>query len=253
MNKSSFPRGKNAPSPHRDGDGNHIHNQILLALPPKELGRLLPKLEYVRLLHHQVLHEAGETLKSAYFCNSGILSVLNLMPEGKSVEVGLVGTEGFSGLPLIAGFRTNHTRTVVQVEATAFRIDADHFRAALRELPILERHVQRYAQIRALQVVQVAACNRHHEVEERLARWLLMSQDRLNSNTLPLTQDFLAQVLGTRRSSVSVAAGILRRAGLIDYSRGGATILDRQGLIEASCDCYEQLRRQIKEWESQND
>ena len=249
----SSPRGKDSAPSRRDGDGNHIHNQILLAIPPKERERLLPRLEFVRLQHHHVLHEAGETLKSAYFCNSGIFSVLNLMPDGKSVEVGLVGKEGFSGLPLIAGFRTNHTRIVVQVEATAFRIEADRFRAALSESPMLERQAQRYAQIRAMQVVQVAACNRLHEVEERLARWLLMSQDRLDSNIVPLTQDFLAQMLGTRRSSVSVAAGILRRAGLIDYSRGGATILDRQGLVEASCDCYEQLQRQTKEWESQND
>jgi len=253
MNKPSSTRAKDRASALRDGDGNHIHNQILLAIPPNELERLLPKLEFVRLQHHQVLHDAGETLKSAYFCDSGMFSVLNLMPDGKSVEVGLVGKEGFSGLPLIAGFRTNHTRTIVQVAATAFRIEADRLKAALRESPVLERQIQRYAQIRAMQVVQLAACNRLHEVEERLARWLLMSQDRLGSNILPLTQDFLAQMLGTRRSSVSVAAGILRRAGLINYSRGAATILDRPGLIEASCECYGQLQRQTKEWESEND
>jgi CRP-like cAMP-binding protein len=214
---------------------------------------LLPRLEFVRLQHHQVLHEVGETLQSAYFCNSGMLSVVNTIPDGKSVEVGLVGKEGFSGLPLIAGFRTNYTRTVVQVEGTAFRIDAAHFRVALRELPKLQRQVQRYAQIRAMQVVQLAACNRLHDVAERLARWLLMTQDRLDSNTLPLTQDFIAQMLGTRRSSVSVAAGILRRTGLIEYTRGNATILDRRGLEEACCDCYAQLQQQTREWESRDD
>jgi CRP-like cAMP-binding protein len=240
-------------SARRESDGHYIQNDILLALPSEEFDRLLPWLEFIRLQHHQIVQDAGETLRSAYFCNSGILSVVNIMPEGKSVEVAMIGHEGFSGVPLIAGFRTNHTRTVVQVEATAFRIPADHFRTALRELPALLHRVQRYAQIRAIQAVQLAACNRLHEVEERLVRWLLMSQDRLGSNTLPLTQDFLAQMLGTRRSSVSVAIGILRRASLIEYARGSATILDRQGLEEACCDCYSQLQRQIREWESQDD
>lgn len=253
MNKPSPDRGKHIFTlPRCDGDGNRIHNTILLSLPPQELETLLQNLEFVRLQHHQVLQEAGETLKSAYFCNSGMFSILNIMPDGKSVEVGLTGKEGFSGVPLVAGFRTNHTRTVVQVDATAFRIVADRFRAALRELPILEQQAQRYAQIRGMQALQLAACNRLHQVEEQLARWLLMSQDRLGSNILPVTQDLLAQMLGTGRPSVSIAAGILRKAGLIEYTRGNVTILDRQGLEDASCGCYEQLQRQTKEWESQN-
>jgi CRP-like cAMP-binding protein len=252
MDKPST-RPKTLSSPPRDGDGNEIKNRILLGLPPKELDSVLPKLEFVRLKSRHVLHESGETLKSAYFYNSGMFSVLSIMPDGKSVEVGLAGKEGFSGVPLIAGFRTSHTRTVVQVEGTAFRIDASHFRSAVREFRQLDRQVQRYGQLAALQVTQIAVCNRLHEVEERLARWLLMSHDRLASNTLPLTQEFLAQMLGTRRSSVSIAAGILQRAGLIEHSRGNATILDRPGLEEACCDCYAQLQQQTKEWESQND
>ena len=126
------------PAPPQDGDGNHIHNEILLALPRAESETIMPKLEFVRLMLHQVLHEAGETLKSAYFCNSGMFSVLNVMPDGKSVEVGLIGKEGFSGVPLVAGFLTSHTRTVVQADATAFRIDADALRAALEQCPTLE-------------------------------------------------------------------------------------------------------------------
>ena len=118
-------------SSRSDGDGNHVHNEILLALPRAESEAVLPKLELVRLKLHQVLHEPGETLRSAYFCNSGMFSVLNVMPDGKSVEVGLIGKEGFSGTPLVAGFRTSHTRTVVQAEAIAFRVDADALRAAL--------------------------------------------------------------------------------------------------------------------------
>ena len=251
--KLSSPHGKDTASSRQDGDGNRIQNEILIALPPKEFDAVVSKLEFVRLKSHQVLHEAGETIKSAYFCNSGMFSVLTVMPDGKSVEVGLVGKEGMSGVPLIAGFRTSHTRTVVQVEATAFRIDAEHFKTAIRQSPKLERQAQRFAQLAALQVMQIATCNRLHEVEERLARWLLMSHDRVGSHRLPLTQDFLAQMLGTRRSSVSIAAGILQKAGLIQHARGESTILDRQGLEEAACDCYEQLQRQTKEWEKQND
>jgi CRP-like cAMP-binding protein len=201
---------------------------------------------------HQLLHEAGETLKSAYFCNSGMFSVLNVMPDGKSVEVGLIGKEGFSGTPLLAGFRTSHTRTVVQAEAGAFRIDADVLRAALPKSPVLEHLLNRYGQLLAVQVTQIAACNRLHEVNERLARWLLMTQDRVGSEDLPLTQEFLAQMLGTRRSSVTVSAGTLQKAGLITYTRGNVTILERRRLEEASCDCYGLLQKQVKDWQSQD-
>jgi CRP-like cAMP-binding protein len=239
-------------SPKRDDDGNAVENEILLALPRAECDAILPKLEFVRLKLHQVLHEAGETLKSAYFCNSGMFSVLNVMPDGKSVEVGLIGKEGFSGTPLVAGFRTSHTRTVVQAEANAFRIDADTFRALLPRSPKLERQLNRFTQLMAVQVTQVAACNRLHEVNERLARWLLMTQDRVGSEHLPLTQEFLGQMLGTRRSSVTVSAGTLQKAGLISYTRGNVTILDRHNLEEASCDCYGLLTRQVKDWQSQD-
>ena len=235
-----------------DGDGNLFANEILLALPRAEYDAVSSKLEFVRLKLHQVLHEAGETLRSAYFCNSGMFSVLNVMPDGKSVEVGLIGREGFSGTPLVAGFRTSHTRTVVQAEANAFRIDADALRVLLPRCPKLQHQLNRFVQLMAVQVTQVAACNRLHEVNERLARWLLMTQDRVGSDHLPLTQEFLAQMLGTRRSSVTVSAGTLQRAGLISYTRGNVTILDRCNLEEASCDCYGLLTRQVKDWQSQD-
>jgi CRP-like cAMP-binding protein len=239
-------------STRKDGDGNQIYNEILLALPHAESEAVFPKLEFVRLKLHQVIHGAGETLRSVYFCNSGMLSVLNVMPDGRSVEVGLIGKEGVSGTPLVAGFRTSHTRAVVQAEATAFRMDADALRAALPKCPTLERQLNRYAQFLAMQVTQIAACNRLHGVNERLARWLLMTQDRVGSKHLPLTQEFLAQMLGTRRSSVTVAAGALQKAGLIAYSRGDVTIHERRRLEEAACDCYGLLQRQVAEWQSQN-
>jgi CRP-like cAMP-binding protein len=244
--------GSGAKSSKADGDGNPVENAVLLALPRGEYDAVLPKLEFVRLKLHQVIHEAGETLRSAYFCNSGMFSVLNVMPDGKSVEVGLIGKEGFSGTPLVAGFRTSHTRTVVQAEANAFRIDAEALRALLPRCPKLEHQLNRFAQLLAVQVTQVAACNRLHEVNERLARWLLMTQDRVGSKHLPLTQEFLAQMLGTRRSSVTVSAGTLQKAGLISYTRGNVTILDRHNLEEASCDCYGLMTRQVKDWQSQD-
>lgn len=253
----SKPSPKQAKDPSvlskRDGDGHPIRNQILLSLPRNEWDRVHPNLEFVRLTLRQVIHEAGETLKSGYFCNSGMFSVLTVMPDGKSVEVGLVGKEGFSAVPLVAGFRTSSTRTVVQAEATAFRIDAALLRIALRECPTLERQLQRSAQFMALQAVQIAACNRLHEVDERLARWLLMTQDRIDSNSLPLTQEFIAQMLGTRRSSVTVSAGTLQKAGLITYTRGNVTILNRGRLQEAACDCYSQLQQQVSDWQGQDD
>ena len=235
-----------------DGDSNPIENEILLALPRAEFDAVSSNLEFVRLRPLQVLHETGETLRSAYFCNSGMFSVLNIMPDGKRVEVGLIGKEGFSGNPLVAGFRTSHTRTVAQAEAKAFRIDADAFRSLLPRCPKLERQINRFVQLMGLQVTQLAACNRLHEVKERLARSLLMTQDRIGSESIPLTQEFLSQMLGTGRSSVTVAAGELRTTGLISYTRKNVAIFDRPKLEEAACECYAMLRKRVQQWQKQD-
>jgi CRP-like cAMP-binding protein len=250
------PRTSARPSPkapRADGDGNHIHNEILLELSRKDCQALLSKLELVRLKVHTVLHEAGDSLKSAYFCNTGMISILSVFPDGKSVEVGLVGKEGFIGLPLVAGFKTTPTRAVAQIDATAFRVDGDTLVSFLKQCPKLERRLQQFSQITAMQITQIAACNRLHEVNERLARWLLMCADRVGSNELPLTQEFLAQMLGTRRSSVTVAAGALQKAGLIAYTRGDVRIVDRRKLEEVSCECYELMQQQIEEWQRHAD
>ena len=196
-----------------------------------------------------MLHEAGDGLKSVYFCNSGMISILSVFPDGKSVEVGLVGKEGVVGLPLLVGFRTAPTRAISQIDATAFRVDGDALIALLSKLPLLERNLQRYSLIFSMEVTQVAACNRLHDVEERLARWLLMCADRVESNELPLTQEFLGQMLGTRRSSVTVAAGILQKAGIIAYNRGNVKIVDRHRLEDAACECYGLMQRQIRRWQ----
>jgi CRP-like cAMP-binding protein len=253
VSKTRLPKKSPAPPPSADGDGNHVYNEILLSLPQEESEQILPKLEFVRLNTHQVLHESGDTLKSAWFCNSGLVSILSVFPDGKTVEVGLVGKEGFIGVPLVAGFRTAPTRAITQIEGSAFRIDSDKLIALLGECPKLERRLQQFSQILAMQVTQIAACNRLHEVDERLARWLLMSADRVGSNSVPLTQELIAQMLGTRRSSVTVAAGILQKAGLIAHTRGDVEIIDRPRLEEASCDCYAIMQRQIREWRSETE
>ena len=249
VNKRSTPlSARKAPA---DGDGHAISNQILLSLSREEYKQVLPKLELVRLKLHQILVEAGESIKSGYFVNTGLVSVLVVQPDGKSVEVGLIGKEGFVGLPLLVGYHRSPTRLITQGDGTAYRCDAETLRQLLRQCPDLERKLHRFGYRLALQSTQIAACNRLHEVEERLARWILMSQDRMESDNLPLTQEFLAQMLGSRRASVTVAAGILQKAGLISYTRGSVKILNRKNLEEAACDCYGIVQRQLNEWETE--
>jgi len=249
-NKPRPPTKLSPNPPFSDGDGNQVHNTILLGLPHKESQTLKSKLEFVRLKTHQVLHEPGDTLKSGYFCNTGLVSILTVFPDGKCVEVGLVGKEGFVGVPLVAGLRSAPTRAIAQIEGTAFRVDGETFMAVLRQCPKLERQLQQFSQSLAMQATQIAACNRLHEVDERLARWLLMSADRIGSNSVPLTQEFLAQMLGTRRASVTVAAGILQRAGLIAHTRGDVEIIDRKKLEEVACECYGIMQKRITDWQA---
>jgi CRP-like cAMP-binding protein len=233
-------------------DGQQMHNQILLGLPRNECGVLFAELEYVQLPIRHVLHEAGTPITHGYFMNSGLASFLNVMEDGKSVEVGLAGKEGFIGLPLVVGLSTGPSRVVAQVAGSAFRIRASDFAQALRRCPQLEKQLNRFTHALAMQAAQVAACNRAHEVEERLARWLLMSQDRLGGDHIPLTQEFLAHMLGTRRASVTVAAGILQKAGLISYRRGQVNVVNRAELENAACECYQSMVRQSTNWERES-
>ena len=229
-------------------DGQTIDNEILLGLPARELDAILPQLTFVDLRTHDVLHEAGEPIKFGYFVTRGMISILTVLTEGKSVEVGLTGKDGFVGLPLLVGFSSGPTQAVVQVAGNAFRIGARAITQTVRQSPVLANRLQRYVQVLAMQGTQVAACNRLHEVDERLARWLLMCQDRIGSSFVPLTQEFLAHMLGTRRASVTVAAGILQKAGLITYSRGHVNIVDRTRLEGATCECYAIMQQQGKRW-----
>jgi CRP-like cAMP-binding protein len=228
-----------------------IKNQLLNDLRGNERSFILDRLTYMDLSIEHLLLETGDPMAYAYFPNSAMISVLTLMSDGKSVEVGVVGREGFVGLPLLGGFRTSPYRINVQSPGSVFRIGAEDLKDAMANCPQFSKALVQYSQKAALQVTQTAACNRLHEVEERLARWLLMSRDRIDSDDLPLTQEFLGQMLGTRRSSVSLAAASLQKSRLIEYVRGHVTILDRKGLEAASCECYGQLQRQLTTWDSE--
>jgi CRP-like cAMP-binding protein len=234
--------------PGVDGVGRGIQNAILLGLPRRERTVVLSKSEFVRLPARAILTERSEPIEFCYFLNGGVISIIHVMSDDKSVEVGLTGKEGFVGLPLLVGYKTSPTRAIVQIGASAHRISAQNLKGALRNCPRLEEALHRYSQELSIQAIQIAACNRLHEVDERLARWLLMSQDRVGESTFPLTQEFISHMLGTRRASVTVAAGILQKAGLINYSRGQVTIEDRAGLESAACECYEGINHQIERW-----
>jgi CRP-like cAMP-binding protein len=236
--------------PGVNGESQSIQNAILLGVPRKERTLILSKSEFVQLPARTILTEMAKPIEFCYFLNSGVVSIIHVMTDGKSVEVGLTGKEGFVGLPLIVGYGASPTRAIIQITASGYKMRARDLKSALGKCPRLKEALQRYSQELSIQAIQVAACNRLHEVDERLARWLLMSQDRVGESTFLLTQEFISHMLGTRRASVTVAAGILQKAGLITYSRGQVTIEDRAGLESASCECYEGISQKIGRWHS---
>ena len=231
--------------------GQSVRNKVLLGLPKSEREILFPKLSFLALPVGTNLAEKNAAIKYGYFLNDGLASVLSVMASEKSIEVGLCGREGFVGLPLTVGFTTSPAQVIMQIGGSGFRISGADLVTVLRLCPNLALALARFSHEMGFQAAQVAACNRLHEMDERLARWLLMSQDRLDGNVVPLTQDYLSHMLGTRRASVTVAAGMLQKAGLITYKRGAVTIEDRSRLEEACCECYGVLTEQIKKWQSE--
>lgn len=221
-----------------DLTGMAIRNIILLSIPDDEFSFIRPQLDYVDLPYHQIPHVPGERIEFGYFVNGGLVSLVIETADGRSVEIGIVGKEGFLGAPLAVNVNRSPYRAVVQMPANGLRIRAEVLEESKSSLPQLNLLLNRYAHIQGLQVAQLAACNRLHEIEQRLARWLLMSQDRIDSGSLPMTHDLLAQMLGTGRPSVTLAAGILQKAGMIEYTRGKVRILNRKSLEEAVCECY---------------
>ena len=213
-------------------------NHVLQAVSYTENRRLLAHSEQVDLAYGDVLCEPGKPLRHVYFPNNGIISLLAPVDGYPSVEVGLVGREGMAGMGLFLGIGVSPVRMLVQGSGTAMRMKAATFRNEIRRNPALRRELSHYLYVFMVQVAQTAACNRYHLLEERLARWLLMTHDRVRSNEFHLTQEFLAHMLGVRRVGVSGAASQLRKKRLISYRRGNITILDRKGLERASCRCY---------------
>ncbi|HXJ94289.1 MAG TPA: Crp/Fnr family transcriptional regulator [Terriglobia bacterium] len=218
--------------------GRPVSNKILLSLPDDEYGQIRAHLEFVQLEPHHVLHEPGEKLRFAYFFNSGLASLLAATREGKAVEAGVVGSEGIVGTALAVGLLRTPLRAVVQIGGDGFKINGTALQARFRTLPELQMRLSRYAVLQGMQAAQTAACNRLHELRRRFARWILMAQDRVNAGTLPLTHDFLANMLGTDRPSVSRAASALQNRKVIRYSRGVVEILDRKRLESCACECY---------------
>ncbi len=221
-----------------NSDGKPIINKILLTIPDAEFLSLRAHLEFVELPAHMALHEPNESPRFVYFPNGGLLSLVVVMEGGETVEAGIVGKEGIAGLPSAVGLRRNPFREVVQIAGDGLRIKIHVWQEMLQSTPQLQMLLGRYAVLHCLQVSQTAACNRLHSAEQRLARWLLMAQDRVDAGVLPITHDFLATMLGTDRPTISLAAGILQKKKLIEYPRGAVKILNRQKLERAACECY---------------
>ena len=223
--------------------GKPVGNQILLSISDSEFSSLRPHLEHVRLPNHLVLHEAGGRLEFAYFLNRGLISLVVVMKDGRTAEAGIVGNEGFTGTQAIVGLRKGPLRGVVQITGDGFRIKVGALQDVLELTPHFRMMLNRYAAIRGMQIAQTAACNRLHEIRQRLARWLLMTQDRVDAGALPITHDFLATMLGTDRPTVSLAAGVLQKERLIEYSRGAVKIVNRKKLEDSACECYRVIRQ----------
>ena len=215
--------------------GKPVSNKILLSIPDTEYNSLRPHLEYVRLPNHLVLHEAGGKIEVAYFPNRGLISLVVVMKDGKTAEAGVVGNEGFTGIPAAVGLTRSTLQAVVQITGDGFRVDVGALQNTLKSAQLL---LSRYAVVQGMHVAQTAACNRLHDIEQRLARWLLMTQDRVDSEALPITHDFLATMLGTDRPTVSSAAAVLQRKQIIEYTRGAVKIVNRKKLEESTCECY---------------
>ena len=219
-----------------------VANDLLAAMPRREYLRVFTDLETVELNFGQVLYEPGVTIQHVFFPNDSLVSLLTLADGHLPLEVGLVGREGMVGIPMALGIDVSPVRALVQGAGTAMRMTAARFRTQFSKNRPLQRELHRYTHILMVQVAQTAACNRFHVVEARLARWLLMTGDRVRSAHFRLTQEFLAHMLGVRRVGVTKAAGALQRRKLISYSRGQIRILDRKGLEAASCRCYETVK-----------
>ena len=220
------------------GSDGPIENQLLSALPAEEYQRLLPNLERISFSLGEVVYDLGGRLDYIYFPTNSVVSLLSGMEDGTTAEMGLAGNDGVVGVALFLGGNTTPNRAVVQIAGGAYRMKAKLLQEEFARGGPLQRLLLRYTQALITQISQTAVCNRLHSVEKRLCRWLLLSHDRVKSDDLLMTQEFISNMLGGRRESVTVAAGRLQDAGLIHYARGRIKIRDRKGLEAAVCECY---------------
>ena len=217
-------------------------NRLLAALPLKEQQRLQSKLELVELTFGDILYNPGQTITHVHFPNNSIISLLSVVAERSSLEVGIVGNEGMAGLSIFMGVDIARTQALVQGAGTAMRMKAETLRNESRQIGPLHQLLHRYSHSLLTQISQSAACNRFHTVNTRLARWMLMTHDRMGQDTFQLTQDFMSNMLGVRREGVSKAAGELQKEKLISYSRGVINVLNRSGLEKAACRFYQIIK-----------
>src|SRR3569833_1068170 len=215
-----------------------MQNRLFAALPAAEFDRLSPHLEWVTLPLGEVLYESGGQLQHVYFPTTSIVSLLYVLENGASAEIAVVGNEGILGISLFMGGETTPSRAVVQSAGHGYRLEAQRLKQEFNRAGPVLRLLLRYTQALITQMTQTAVCNRRHSVEQQLCRWLLLSLDRLSSNSLTMTQELTANKLGVRREAATQAAGDLQRAGLIRYSRGHIEVLDRPGLEKTVCECY---------------
>ncbi|HBT33111.1 MAG TPA: Crp/Fnr family transcriptional regulator [Pusillimonas sp.] len=221
-----------------------LQNYLLAALPQSHRQPLIDQLEQVNLPLGKVIYESGDDEFFAYFPTNSIISMLNVMEDGSSAEISVVGNDGLVGLPALMGGASTPSRAVVQSAGSAYRIKVSDLQKEFETHGPLTRLILRYTQSLFTQMSQTAVCNRHHAIEQQLCRWLLMSLDRLSSNSLIMTHELIANMLGVRREGVTQAAGKLQSLGVIAYSRGRITVLDREQLEDLSCECYAVVKKE---------
>ncbi len=220
-------------------------NHLLAALPPAEFARLSPQLELVSMQLGEVLYESGSKMAHVYFPTTSIVSLLHVLEDGASAEIAVVGNEGILGISLFMGGETTPSRAVVQSSGYGYRLKAQLLKEEFDRAGPMLHLLLRYTQALITQMAQTAVCNRHHSIDQQLCRWLLLSLDRLSSNELQMTQELIANMLGVRREGVTEAAGKLQAAGLIHYSRGHITVIDRKGLEARACECYAVVKQEF--------
>ncbi len=228
-----------------DALSNWPRNRLLLALPSRDLKRLLPQLEQIRCQSEQVLLDADSALDHVFFPDSGVISVVAVYTDGSIIEMATIGREGCAGVEAVFGAKSTTARFLVQIPGSAAKMSRKAFMRAMESMPSFRSLMYAYVQTFLEQVLVSVACNGAHSLKERLARWMLMMRDRSDDDALQITQNLLAEMLGVHRPSITNAVRELERAGVIERSRRQVTILDRQGLIAASCECYELVRMRV--------